>query len=453
MQMYGVNYFSTYSPVAKLASFHIILAIIARYDWKIKSFNFISTYLNGELDENKEIYMQSPLGYESEINTVKHLIKSLYGLKQARRKWYEVLVHVLANFNFQITVADLGVFCIHKNGHLLILAVHVDDCMLTSDSAKMITEFKEKLNNCYALTDLGPIHWLLGIKITCNHTACTISLSQTAYINDIVKHFDLTNTKSYAIPMVPGGIYSKKDAPASPKESVCMKNTPYREVVGSLMYAAIATCPDIAYTVSALSQFLDNPGDAHWQVVKHVLRYLIGTRSHELTYGGECHDLEGYTDTDGTMQEHHHTVSGYAFIMDGTTVSWSLKKQELVTLSTAEAKYVTATHTAKEAIWLCQLLSDIHPSAPTCIPLHCNNQAAIKLATNNNYHTRTKHIDVCYCFICQTVKQGAITLAYCPTKDMVANVLTKALPCWKVVAHALALGIRHACGGVVQNVP
>ena len=127
-------------------------------------------------------------------------------------------------------------------------------------------------------------------------------------------------------------------------------------------------------------------------------------------------------------------------------MSWSSKKQELVTLSIAEAEYVTATHTAKEAIWLCQLLSDILPSAPTCIPLHCNNQAAIKLATDDNYHMRTKHINMCYCFIHQTVKQGVITLAYCPTEDMVADTLTKALPCWKVVAHALALGIHRACG-------
>jgi hypothetical protein len=165
-QMYGVDYFSTYSPVAKLASFHIILTIAACYDWEIESFDFVSAYLNGKLDENEEIYMQSPPGYESEIDMVKCLIKLLYGLKQARRKWYEVLVHALANFEFQITVVDLGVFCIHKNGHLIILAVHVDDCMLTGDSAEMIAEFKEKLNNCYALTDLGPIHWLLGIKIT-----------------------------------------------------------------------------------------------------------------------------------------------------------------------------------------------------------------------------------------------------------------------------------------------
>jgi hypothetical protein len=166
MQMYGVDYFSTYSPVVKLASFRIILTIATCHDWEIESFNFVSVYLNGELDENEEIYMQSPPGYESKIDMVKRLIKSLYSLKQAGCKWYEVLVCTLANFNFQITVADPGVFCIHKNGHLLILAVHVDDCMLTSDSAKMITEFKEKLNNCYALTDLGPIHWLLGIKIT-----------------------------------------------------------------------------------------------------------------------------------------------------------------------------------------------------------------------------------------------------------------------------------------------
>src|SRR5882762_6148850 len=108
----------------------------------------------------------------------------------------------------------------------------------------------------------------------------------------------------------------------------------------------------------------------------------------------------------GHLKTTEEQFLGMFFMVDGSAVSWSSKKQELVTLSTAEAEYVAATHTAKEAIWLCQLLSDIYPSAPTCIPLLCDNQAAIKLATNDNYHARTKHIDVRYRFIRQTVKQG-----------------------------------------------
>src|SRR6266702_4985986 len=216
------------------------------------------------------------------------------------------------------------------------------------------------------------------------------------------------------------------------------------------MYATIATCPDIAFAVSALSQFLSNPGITHWEAVKRVFRYLMGTKTFELTYGGERHGLEGFTDADGATQEHRRAISGYVFLIDGSAISWSLRKQELVTLSTAEAEYVAAMHAAKEAIWLRKLLGELFPNLLVPTSLYCDNQATLKLATDNNYHARTKHIDLRFHFIRQTIASGALKLLYCPTEDMVADILTKALPKWKVVALVTALGMRRACGGVVD---
>ena len=178
-QIFGEDYYDTFSPVAKLASFQAILALAARSDWDIESFDFNGAYLNGELDEDEEIYMQPPPGYEGQEDTVKRLKKSLYGLKQAGRKWYDVLCRALANLGFRVSQADLGVFHNQVDGHTLILVVHVDDCMFTGSSPKLIAEYKQKFNARYALTDLGPISWLLGIKITRNRDERTISLSQT----------------------------------------------------------------------------------------------------------------------------------------------------------------------------------------------------------------------------------------------------------------------------------
>ncbi len=127
---------------------------------------------------------------------------------------------------------------------------------------------------------------------------------------------------------------------------------------------------------------------------------MAGTRDLALTYGGEWHDLLGYTDADGTSEEHRHAISGYAFLFDGGAISWLSRKQEIVTLSTAEAEYVAATHMAKEAIWLRRLLSELLSPLTSPTTIHCNNQAAIKLTHNNNYHARTKHIDIRYHFIC-----------------------------------------------------
>ena len=135
---------------------------------------------NGELDKDEEIYMQEPLGYEtgSGGSSVKRLRKSLYGLKQAGRKWYDALRRILVDLGFRVSSADPGVFYARIDDHILIPAVHVDGCVMTGSSAKVISLYKCKLNKCYVLTDLGPIHWLLGIKITHNCDVRTISLSQ-----------------------------------------------------------------------------------------------------------------------------------------------------------------------------------------------------------------------------------------------------------------------------------
>jgi hypothetical protein len=138
-----------------------------------------------------------------------------------------------------------------------------------------------------------------------------------------------------------------------------MRNMPYHEVIGSLMWACLGTHPDIAFAVTTLSHFSKDPGEAHWLVVKWVLRYLKGTRELQLSFSGRVCNLVGYADTDGSMAEDWHAVSDYAFLLNRGAMSWACKKQEIVSLSMMESKYIAATHAAKEALWLHSLLSQI----------------------------------------------------------------------------------------------
>ena len=185
--------------------------------------------------------MQEPPGYNMERESIKHLKKSLYGLKQARCKWYDTLLKALTDLGFCINNTDPGVFNTHNNEHTTILAVHVDDCLITGSSPTIISEYKRKLHSCYSLTNLGPIHWLLGIKIAHNHNSCTISLSQATYISMILSKFSLSDMKPVTTPIVPGANYTKADAPSDATAAAHMSKTPYHEAVGSLMYAAVAT--------------------------------------------------------------------------------------------------------------------------------------------------------------------------------------------------------------------
>jgi len=186
---------------------------------------------------------------------------------------------------------------------------------------------------------------------------------------------------------------------------------PYWEAIGSLMYAALGTRPDIMFTVMFLSQFMQNPGRPHWEEVKRVFRYLKGTIDLWLVIGAggnwtwaeedkwERIGLEGFSDADGALQHHRHSISGYVFTIDGGAVSWSSKKQSLVALSTTKAKYIAATHAAKEAMWIRMFLAKVARPLTRPTTLYCNNQSAISVLKNDQYHARTKHIDIRYHFI------------------------------------------------------
>lgn len=175
--------------------------------------------------------------------------------------------------------------------------------------------------------------------------------------------------------------------------------------------------------------------------MKRVHRYLKGPRELWLIYGGVGEDLAGYTDADGNMVEDHCATSGYAFMINGRAVSWNAKCQEIVMLSTMESEYVSATHAAKKAIWLHSLISQVFKSTLPTTTLFSDNQSAIALAKDHQYHAHTKHIDICYHFIHWIIEEGKIHLVYCPTEDMVTDVFTKALLSPKVKHFAHKLGL------------
>jgi hypothetical protein len=444
-QVYGVDYYDTYAPVACLASLRTITAIATRNDWDIDVFDFHSAFLNGKLDPSEVIYMQIPPGLDHNSHfkhPVARLHVALYGSKQGALKWYQELCRLMTSLSMTRAESDWGVFSKHIGMDILILASHVDDCTITGSNSSLIAQFKQQVAARFKLTDLGPVASLLGMKVMRDRITRTISFSHETYIESILAKYNFADFKPCSIPMDPNTPLSASQSPKTPAEAALMKNIPYREAVGSLMHLAVGTRPDIAFAVSTVAQFGANPGMAHWDAVKRIYRYLVGTKKLVLTFGSRKQGLEGFSDADGASQEHRHAVSGYAFLLDGGAVSWGSKKQELVTLSTTEAEYVAATHAAKEAIWLRRFVSEVFRPLVKPTVLHCDNQSAIALAQSGAFHARTKHIDIRYHFIRFSVDKGSISLVYCPTDSMIADTLTKPLPSLKVKHFASALGLR-----------
>ncbi len=175
-----------------------------------------------------------------------------------------------------------------------------------------------------------------------------------------------------------------------------------------------------------LSQFLESPHTTHLKVVKHVFCYLLGTKHLKLVLGGNT-TIAGFSDADWAFQLHRHSISGFAYFVGLRTISWSAKKQPIITLSSTEAEYVALTHVAKDILWIHKLLKEFsflhNLSLPTTI--YCDNQGTIHLSKDTTFHSRTKHIDVHFHFIRQTVTSGDIELLYIPIKKMVADIFTK----------------------------
>lgn len=223
-----------------------------------------------------------------------------------------------------------------------------------------------------------------------------------------------------------------------------MKDVPYQSIVGAIMYAMLCTRPDIAFPVGALGRFASNPGRAHWSEAQHCLRYLLATADAVLMFDGYSPSLgpsltrgyvdtgiiHGYTDSDwaGDLDSQRST-GGFVFILAGAAVSWSSKLQVSVALSSTEAEYMATARATQEALWLRMLLSELGQQEPSPIPmlLCADNQGAIALAKNPGDHPRTKHIAIRYHFTRDAVKHGAIQLQYCPTDEMTADIMTKAL--------------------------
>jgi hypothetical protein len=210
------------------------------------------------------------------------------------------------------------------------------------------------------------------------------------------------------------------------------------------MYGMLCTRPDIAFAVQQISQFSSNPSTTHLQVAKRILRYLKGTISNGITYrrsSGSQDPIVGYCDSDFANGEDRKSIAGDVFLLAGGAIGWKSKKQPTVALSTCEAEHGAVTTAAKEFLWLCQLTKDL--GCPQYAPTiqYSDNQDAIAVAKNPESHARTKHIDVKLHFIRQHVEEGRIDLRYCPTDEMVADILTKALPREKHLKFGRSMGM------------
>ena len=223
-----------------------------------------------------------------------------------------------------------------------------------------------------------------------------------------------------------------------------MNGVPYSKAIGSILWPAVVSRPDVAYAIGILLQFIQNPRPLHWEGVKCVITYLYSTKQYCLTFGGVTKKLiEGYSDTDWASQKDQHSISGYVFYLGCGAITWSSKKQHIIALSSTESEYIAQTHTAKEVIWIRSFIDEIQGRQSGAIEMLCDNQGAIALAKDNKFHARTKHIDLRHHFIREAVEEDKITMTYILTGENVVDIFTKALARPKFEGFVKKLGLRE----------
>ena len=301
--------------------------------------------------------------------------------------------------------------------------------LIASKSKVEIDKLKFQLSAEFEMKDLGEAKKILGMEIERDRAKGKVCLSQKQYLKKVLHRFGMDGkTKPVSTPLAPHFKLSASLSPTTDADREFMSKVPYASAVGSLMYAMVCTRPDISQAVSMVSRYMHSPGKEHWQAVKWILRYILGTVDVGLLFQRRVEvgkNVVGYVDSDfaGDLDKRRSTT-GYVFTLAGGPVSWRSTLQSTVALSTTEAEYMAATEAIKEAIWLQGLFDDLG-IVQEHIEVHCDSQSAIHLAKNQVHHARTKHIDVRFHFVRDVIDEGGILLQKIGTVDNSADMLTK----------------------------
>ncbi|PKU63719.1 Retrovirus-related Pol polyprotein from transposon TNT 1-94 [Dendrobium catenatum] len=365
--------------------------------------------------------MSQPTGFKDSLHPdyVCQLKKFLYGLKQSPRKWFETFSTYLIAYGFHQSAADPSLLIYNKDAKTIYILVYVDDILLTGNDAATITHLLSALHNRFNMKNLGSISYFLGMQVL--HTDNGFHLSQSKYAADILQKAGMAECKPISTPIASKTPFSGSTTLPSVQADL------FKQLVGSLQYLTL-TRPDIFYTVNRLCQHMHQPQEIHFQLLKHLLRYLKGTLSFGLPLVATTLRLSAYSDSDraGNPVDRKSTT-GYCAFLGSNLISWQVKKQKTVARSSTEAEYRALATAAMDIIWLQRLLGEFGISSSSPTTLFCDNISYIALANNPVFHARTKHIEIDFHFVRECFHNKLLHVTHVHTTDQLADLFTKAL--------------------------
>lgn len=385
----GVDYNETFAPVARIESIRAIIAMLTHLDWETGQLDVNTAFLNAPVSE--DIYVEQPEDFEYEGVNGEQLVfkldRALYGIKQAPREWALTLTAWMLANDFEQSKEDECVYIYLYEGQVYgIVAIYVDDLIITSPSKEWIAAFKVSMGETFDIKDLGELHWVLGIEVIRDRAKRTTELKQTSFIDKIIGNFGMADAKTRDVPLAPRTILKREDGtPPEQRSSAEFKQrlATYRSMVGSMLWPALCTRPDIAHTVSQLGRVMDCPAETHLDEARNALRYLKKTRDMGIIYRGGPDptaplELVVYADSDWNSDEECRSQYGVLTMFKGIgPISWCSKRMEMTTKSTTESELVAASEGTLETVYYRRLLAELGATQTKPTPQWEDNQSML----------------------------------------------------------------------------
>jgi len=438
-QQPGVDFEETFSPVVKPATIRTVLSLAISSNWSIHQLDVKNAFLNGTLEET--VYSQQPSGFIDPTfpQHVCKLNKSLYGLKQAPRAWYTRFQSFILSTGFCSSRCDTSLFIRKSGNDIAYLLLYVDDIILTASSSALLQQIIASLQQEFAMSDLGELQYFLGV--TASRNTSGLLLTQDKYALELLTRAKMQHCNPCATPIE---VSPKLPAEAGPPVTDASL---YRSLAGGLQYLTL-TRPDIAHAVQQICLHMHDPREEHFSLLKRILRYIKGTIKYGLQITrSSSHDLLLYSDADWAgCPDTRRSTSGFCAFIGDNLVSWSSKRQQTVSRSSAEAEYRGVANAVAEACWLRQLLAELHRPLSKATVVYCDNISAVYLSTNPVQHQRTKHVEIDLHFVRDRVALGEVHVLHVPTTLQYADIFTKGLPTAVFRSFRSSLNVRSSPG-------
>lgn len=424
----GIDFDSVYAPVVLRDSLRMLIALAPTLGLHVHMMDVQTAFLNPVLKQ--QVFVGLPVGFQHADGSVLKLLKTLYGLRQSPKCWNDDVNNTMLRLGFRRGRADPAMYLKGSadTKDLLVVCLWVDDFIIAAQRIHDLEALKKDLLATYRMTDLGPISLCLGINIDINHRAGEATMHQEHYITQLAQRFQLDTARPVTVPLSPNTVLSGVGTTPLQGKDI----TTYKELVGAILYVCTCTRPDIGFATNQLSKAMAAPCVEHLAAAKQVLRFLYTTRDLKLRYRASRsapgpNILTGYADsTWGSEQDNRRSTSGHVFLLNSAAVSWQVRTQRAVALSSAEAEYVAVSEASRELLHLRLLLEELGVPQPTTT-VYQDNQACITMAQQDSATRRSKHIDIRYHFVRDVIAEEKMRLQYLPTNRMIADTLTKAL--------------------------